>query len=69
MVRSTSLGRREEELLERFPDGDSLFFEGRWHRSNELAGRARRAANGFRELGVRVGTAFWWSWRTAPKWA
>jgi len=55
VVRSASLGRREEELLKRFPDGDSLFFEGRWHRSHELAGRARRAANGFRELGVRVG--------------
>ena len=52
---TVSLGRRGEELLERFADADSLFFEGRWHRSHDLAGRARRAANGFSELGVRPG--------------
>ena len=52
---TVSLGRRGEELLERFPDADSLFFEGRWHRCHDLGGRARRAANGFVELGVRAG--------------
>ena len=51
----TSLGRRGEALLERFGDHESLFFEGRWHRSGELATRARKAARGFTELGVRVG--------------
>ena len=50
-----SLGRRGEESLERFADHESLFFEGRWYRSHELAGRARRAARGFTELGVKPG--------------
>lgn len=52
---SISLGRRAEELLERFGDHDALFFEGQWFRSSELATRARRAAGGFVELGVRPG--------------
>ncbi|MCA1710139.1 MAG: AMP-binding protein, partial [Actinobacteria bacterium] len=50
-----SLGRRGEEVLERFGDRESLFFEGRWYRSGELAERGRRAAGGFRDLGVRPG--------------
>jgi long-chain acyl-CoA synthetase len=50
-----SLGRRGEEVLERFGDHPALLFEGRWHSSAELAGRARRAARGFTELGVRPG--------------
>ncbi|MCU1674934.1 MAG: hypothetical protein JWN77_3047 [Frankiales bacterium] len=50
-----SLGRRGEEVLERFGDRESLFFEGRWYRSGELADRGRRAARGFQELGVRAG--------------
>ncbi|MCU1594732.1 MAG: putative O-succinylbenzoate--CoA ligase (menE) [Frankiales bacterium] len=50
-----SLGRRGEELLDRFGDHPSLFFEGTWYRSGELASRARRAARGFVELGVRPG--------------
>jgi long-chain acyl-CoA synthetase len=50
-----SLGRRGEELLERFEDRESLFFEGRWYRSGELADRSHRAARGFVELGVRPG--------------
>jgi long-chain acyl-CoA synthetase len=49
------LGRRAEEVLERFGDRPSLLFEGRWHSSGELAGRARRAARGFTALGVRPG--------------
>ena len=50
-----TLGRRAEELLERYGDWRSLLFEGRWHTSTELAGRARRAAKGLVELGVRPG--------------
>ena len=52
---STSLGRRGEEVLERFGDYPSLLFEGQWHRSGELAVRARKAAAGFAELGVKPG--------------
>ena len=51
----TSLGRRAEEVLERLGDTDTLWFEGRWHRSGELAARARRAARGFTDLGVGPG--------------
>ena len=51
----TSLGRRAEEVLERLGDTDTLWFEGRWHRSGELAARARRAARGFADLGVGLG--------------
>ena len=51
----TSLARRAEEVLERFGDHPSLFFEGTWFSSAQLAGRARRAARGFTELGVRPG--------------
>jgi long-chain acyl-CoA synthetase len=51
----TSLGRRSEEVLERFGDYESLFFEGRWYRSGDLATRGRRAARGFTELGVQPG--------------
>ena len=50
-----SLGRRGEELLERFGDRDSLFFEGRWFRSAELADRSHRVARGFTDLGVQPG--------------
>ncbi|MCW2570832.1 MAG: hypothetical protein JWO88_890 [Frankiales bacterium] len=51
----TSLGRRAEEVLQRFGDRESLFFEGRWFRSGELAARSHRVARGFVELGVRPG--------------
>jgi long-chain acyl-CoA synthetase len=52
---SVSLGRRGEQVLERFGDHRALFFEGRWFSSGELAGRARKAAGGFVELGVGPG--------------
>jgi len=51
----TSLGRRGEQVLDRLGDHQSLFFEGRWFGSGELAGRARRAAAGFVDLGVKPG--------------
>ena len=50
-----TLGRRAEEALERLGDTPSTWFEGQWHSSGELAGRARRAARGFSELGVGPG--------------
>src|SRR4051795_8033719 len=55
MREAASLGRRAEEVLDRFPDHPALFFEGTWYSSHELAGRARRAAAGFVELGVGPG--------------
>ncbi len=50
-----SLGRRAEEVLERFGDRESLLFEGRWFRSGELAERSHRVAGGFVDLGVKPG--------------
>jgi long-chain acyl-CoA synthetase len=50
-----SLGLRGEQLIDRFDDYASLLFEGQWFRSHELAGRARRAARGFVDLGVKPG--------------
>ncbi len=51
----TALGRRAEDALERLGDVRSLFFEGVWHSSAQLAGRARRAAHGFAGLGIAPG--------------
>ena len=51
----TTLPRRAEQALERLGDHPSLFFEGTWQSSGELAARARRAAAGFVALGVRPG--------------
>jgi len=50
-----TLGLRAEQLLDRLGDHRSLFFEGTWHSSGELAGRARRTARGLVELGVAPG--------------
>jgi long-chain acyl-CoA synthetase len=50
-----SLGRRAEEVQERFGDRESLFFEGRWYRSGELTDRSHRVARGFVDLGVGPG--------------
>ncbi len=51
----STLSRRAEQSLERLGDHPSLFFEGSWQSSYELAARARRAAAGFVALGVRPG--------------
>ncbi|MDX6199794.1 MAG: long-chain acyl-CoA synthetase [Actinomycetota bacterium] len=51
----TTLGRRGEQVMQRFGDRESLFFEGRWYRSGELAHRSHRVARGFTDLGVRPG--------------
>jgi len=50
-----TLGQRAEQALERLGDYESLFFEGTWHRSAELAARGRRAARGFADLGIGPG--------------
>jgi long-chain acyl-CoA synthetase len=54
-VRSFSLAHRADEVLERFGDRPSLWFEGTWHHSAELAARARRAARGFARMAVAPG--------------
>ena len=51
----TSLARLAEDVLDRFGDREALWFEGRWHRSADLALRSRRVAGGFVGLGVRPG--------------
>ena len=50
-----NLARQAELALERQGDRDSLFYEGRWHSSGSLAGRAARLATGLTDLGVRPG--------------
>lgn len=55
LVSDFHLGRLAEEASHRHPDHDALFFEGRWHRSSELADRSRRLASGFRSLGIVPG--------------
>jgi long-chain acyl-CoA synthetase len=44
-----------EAAHERHGDHDSLWFEGRWHRSGELRERAQRVAAGLAGLGVAPG--------------
>src|SRR5579862_9335250 len=50
-----NLARLAELALDRQGDHDSLFYEGRWHSSGSLAGRAARFAAGLTALGVRPG--------------
>ena len=50
-----NLARQAELALERQGDYDSLFFEGTWHSSGQLADRAARLATGLADLGVRPG--------------
>ena len=51
----TNLARQAERAFERQGDYESLWYEGQWHRSGELAGRAARLATGLAGLGVRPG--------------
>jgi long-chain acyl-CoA synthetase len=44
-----------EQAFERHGDYESLWFEGRWHSSGELAARAHRVGAGLVERGVRPG--------------
>jgi len=55
LVDASTLPRRAEAALERLGDHPSLFFEGTWQTSGQLAARARRAAAGFVGLGVEPG--------------
>src|SRR5260370_10204605 len=55
MTLDENLANRAELALERQGDYDSLFFEGRWHSSGQLADRAARLATGLAGLGVRPG--------------
>jgi long-chain acyl-CoA synthetase len=50
-----TLSRLSEESWQRFDDYEALFFEGTWHRSHDMAHRARRVSGGFAELGVKPG--------------
>jgi long-chain acyl-CoA synthetase len=50
-----NLARQAELALERQGDYDSLFYEGRWHSSGQLADRGARLATGLADLGVRPG--------------
>ncbi|MGH2734407.1 MAG: class I adenylate-forming enzyme family protein, partial [Actinomycetota bacterium] len=69
------------ELIEKhvsdFGDYDSLWFEGRWHTTGEIATRARKVGAGLQELGLEPGDrvavmlpncpevliTYWGSWR------
>ena len=50
-----NLARLAETSFESKGDYQALLFEGQWHRSSELAERARRMAVGLSELGVAPG--------------
>jgi long-chain acyl-CoA synthetase len=50
-----NLARAAESALERLGDHPSLFFEGTWYSSGELAERSRRVARGLVEMGVGPG--------------
>ena len=50
-----NLARHAELALERQGDHESLFYEGTWHSSGQMADRAARLATGLTDLGVRPG--------------
>ena len=50
-----NLARQAERALERQGDYESLWFEGTWHTSGQLADRAARLGTGLAGLGVRPG--------------
>ena len=55
MPAERNLALLAERAFERNGDYESLWFEGRWHRSGELRERAQRVAAGLIELGVTPG--------------
>lgn len=55
MTGEHNLARRAEQALERLGDHPSLFFEGDWHNSADLAARAARVGAGLSALGVAPG--------------
>src|ERR1700726_3735541 len=50
-----NLARQAELALERQGDYDSLYYEGAWYSSGQLADRAARLATGLADLGVGPG--------------
>jgi long-chain acyl-CoA synthetase len=54
-IGESNLALLAERAFERRGDYDSLFFEGRWHRSGEQFERAARLAAGLTELGIAPG--------------
>ena len=50
-----NLAHLAEAAAERNGDHESLWFEGRWHRADELFERAKRVAAGLAEVGVEPG--------------
>jgi long-chain acyl-CoA synthetase len=50
-----NLARLAELALDRHGDYDTLWYEGSWHSSGSLAGRAARFATGLAELGLSPG--------------
>src|ERR1700736_4506089 len=50
-----NLAKQAELAFERQGDYDSLFWDGRWHSSGQLADRAARLATGLADLGVGPG--------------
>lgn len=55
MSESKHLAVAAERAFERRGDYESLLFEGRWHRSAELYGRACAIATGLQQLGIEPG--------------
>ena len=55
MAQSHNLARLAEAAAERNGDHESLWFEGVWHRADELFARAQRVGAGLAEHGVRPG--------------
>jgi long-chain acyl-CoA synthetase len=55
MAMDKNLANQAELAFERQGDYDSLYYEGRWHSSGQLADRAARLATGLVGLGVRPG--------------
>jgi long-chain acyl-CoA synthetase len=50
-----NLARLGQRSFERHGDYESLWFDGRWHRSGDLFERGRRLAGGLAGLGIRPG--------------
>ena len=55
MPAERNLALLAERTFERNGDHESLWFDGRWHRTGELRERAQRVAAGLTELGVAPG--------------
>ncbi|MDX1659095.1 MAG: AMP-binding protein [Nitriliruptorales bacterium] len=54
-VEEHNLAVLADEAFERHGDRESLYFEGTWHSSADLHGRAHRVSGGLQELGIQPG--------------